>query len=54
MELTENQIFEKDAKQCRHSTRNTLLPYEIEWSCIACSYNVIKQKNELSKKQRKK
>ena len=31
-----------------------LLPYQYEWSCFGCGYNVIKRKHELSKIQRKK
>ena len=54
MELTEDQIIEKYAKNCRHSNRNTLLPYEYEFTCIVCGYNVNKRKQELSKIQRKK
>ena len=54
MELSEDQIFEKYAKQCGHCLRNTLLPYEYEFSCISCGYNVIKRKHELTKSQRKK
>ena len=30
MELTEDQIIEKYAKNCRHCKRNTLLPYEYQ------------------------
>ena len=54
MEMTEDQIFEKYAKNCGHCNRNTLLPYEYEWSCFSCYYVVSKRKNELSKIQRKK
>ena len=54
MELTEDQIIEKHAKNCRHCNRNTLLPYEYEFTCIVCGYNVNKRKHELSKIQRKK
>ena len=54
MESTEDQIIEKYAKNCGHCNRNTLLPYEYEWSCFSCGYNVIKRKHELSKIQRKK
>ena len=54
MELTEDQIIEKYAKNCRHCNRNTLLPYEYEWSCFICNYVVSKRKHELSKIQRKK
>ena len=54
MELTEDEIIQKYAKRCRHCNRNTLLPYEYEWSCFSCNYVVYKRKNELSKLQRKK
>ena len=54
MELTENQIFEKYAKKCLPCSRNTLLPYEYEYTCFSCGKNVNKRKNELSKIQRKK
>ena len=52
MELTEDQRIEKYAKNCGHCNRNTLLPYEYEWTCFSCGYNVSKHK--LSKIQRKK
>ena len=54
MELTEDQIIEKYVKKSLHCNRNTLLPYEYEWSCFSCNYVVSKRKNELSKIQRKK
>ena len=54
MNLSEDQISEKYAKKCGHCNRNTLLPYEYEYTCFLCGYNVIKRKNELSKIQRKK
>ena len=54
MELTEDQISEKYGKHCGHCNRNVLLPYEYEWSCFGCGYNLNKRKNELSKIQRKK
>ena len=54
MNLSEDAIIEKDAKNCGHCNRNTLLPYEYEFTCVACGYNVNKRKNELSKIQRKK
>ena len=44
MELTEAQMIEKYAKQCKHCLRNTFLLYESEYSCVVCSYNVTKQK----------
>ena len=54
MELTEDKIIEKYPKKCLHCNRNTLLPYEFEWSCFSCNYIVSKRKHELSKIQRKK
>ena len=53
MNLSEDKIFKKYAEQCNHCLRNTLLPYEYEWSCISCGFNLIKRKQELTKTQRK-
>ena len=52
--LSEDQIIEKYGKNCGHCKRNTLLPYEYEFTCFSCGYNVCKRKNELSKIQREK
>ena len=54
MKLSEDEIIQKYAKNCGHCNRNTLLPYEYEFTCFSCGYNVIKRKHELSKIQRKK
>ena len=54
MELTEDEIIENYGEKCGHCNRNTLLPYEFEWTCILCGINVVKRKHELSKIQRKK
>ena len=54
MELTEDEIIEKYGKHCEHCNRNTLLPYEYEFTCFSCGFNVNKRKHELSKIQRKK
>ena len=54
MELTEDEIILKNGKKCGHCLGDTLLPYEYEWTCISCRFNVIKQKHQLSKIQRKK
>ena len=54
MELTDDEFIQKYAKDCGHCSRNILLPYEYEWSCFSCDYDVVKRENELSKKQRKK
>ena len=53
MELTEDEIIKKYAKRCGHCNRNTLLPYEYEWTCLSCNFNVIKRKIELSNIQKK-
>ena len=54
MELTEDEIIQNYGKKCGHCNRNTLLPYDKEFTCFSCGYNKIKQKHELSKIQRKK
>ena len=54
MELTEDQKIEKHGKHCGHCNRNALSPYEYEFTCISCNYNVIKRRHERSKIQRKK
>ena len=54
MELTEDQKIEKYAKKCLHCSRNTFFPYEYEWTCISCGFNINKRKHELSEIQRKK
>ena len=54
MNLSEDEIIQKYDKNCGHCNQNTLLPYEYEWTCFPCGYNVNKRKHELSKIQRKK
>ena len=54
MNLSEDEIIQKYAKNCGHCKRNTLLPYEYEFTCFSCGYNVNKRKHELSQIQRKK
>ena len=54
MELTEDESIEKYGKRCGHCNRNTLLPFEYEFTCFSCGFNVNKRKHELSEKQRKK
>ena len=34
MELTEDQINEKNGKHCGHCNRITLLPYDYEFTCF--------------------
>ena len=53
MELTEDEILQKYAKQCPSCNRNGLLPYAYEWIYIFCNYNIIKQKHELTKEQKR-
>ena len=54
MSVSEDQIVEKYGKRCGHCNRNTLLPYEYEYTCFSCGYNINKRKNDFSKIQRKK
>ena len=54
MQLSEDEIIQKYGRKCRQCNRNTLLPYECEYTCISCGCNVIKRKHELTKIQRKK
>ena len=54
MEVTGDQIFEKNGKHCGHCNADTLLPCEYEWTCVLCGFNLIKRKHELTKIQRKK
>ena len=54
MNLSEDEIIQNYSKRCGHCNRNTLLPYEYEYTCFSCGYSVIKRKHELSNIQRKK
>ena len=54
MKLTEEKFFQGYVKKWGHCNRDTLLPYEYEWSCLSCGVNLIKRKQELSNLQRKK
>ena len=54
MELTKDKKIESYAKQGLQCTRNTSLPYEINWTCLSCEYNVIKRENDHTKIQRTK
>ena len=54
MEISEDEIIEKYAKNCGQCKRKSLLPYEYEFTCVSCGFNVNKRKHELSKIQRKK
>ena len=40
MELTEDQIYEKNAKHFVHCKKKILLPYDFEWTCVWCGNNV--------------
>ena len=54
MNLSGVEIIQKYAKRCGHCYRSTLLPYEYEFTCFSCGYNVIKRIHELSEIQRNK
>ena len=36
MELTEDELIQKCPKGCGPCSRNTLLPYEYEFTCFSC------------------
>ena len=48
MELPKDEIIQKYAKHCGHCSRNCLLPYEYEYTCFACGYNLIKKTNSVT------
>ena len=54
MELTEDQTIEDYAKQGGHWQRNSLLPYEYEFTCISFNYNAKKNENMSSLKIKEK
>ena len=54
MNLSEDEIIKTYSKHCGHCNQNTLLPYQYEWTCVSCGFNLTKRKHELSKIQRKK
>ena len=45
MELTEDEIIQKYAKKRLHCFKKTLLPYEFEFFCFSCGYDVINVKS---------
>ena len=53
MELAEDGINEKNAKQCEYCKQTFLKPYEHEFTCLSCGYNATKRKHELFKFQGK-
>ena len=36
MILSENENLQKYGKNCGHCKRNTLFPYEYEFTCLSC------------------
>ena len=40
MEVTEDEIIQKYGKRCEHCNRNTLIPYEYNFTCVSWRYNV--------------
>ena len=53
MNLSEDEFIQKYGKLCGHCNQKMLLPYEYEWGCFGCGYNINKRKHELSKIQKK-
>ena len=53
MELTEDEIIQKDGKHCAHCNRDILLPYKYEWSCNSCGLNSKKNRNLLKNNEKK-
>ena len=49
MELTEDEIIQRHARDCLHCMRKILVPYEYEWTFTSCGYNVIIRRTKLSK-----
>ena len=43
MRITEDQNIEMYGKLCMHCMPNLFLPYEQEWSCAACGFNIAKK-----------
>ena len=52
MGLTKGKLIEKYPKEVMHCLRNTSLPYEYEWTCLSCGYNVIEGIIQFTKIQR--
>ena len=53
MQLSGDEIIQKYGEKCGQCNRNTLLPYEYEFTCLSCGYNVNKHTHELNKIQQK-
>ena len=53
MTMTLTELLEKYAKPCIHFTRNASPPYEYKRTCFSCAYNVVRQKPELTRNQRR-
>ena len=54
MAFTEDEIIQIYGERCGRCNRNSLLPYEYEFTRFSCGYNVNKRKHELCKIQGKK
>ena len=54
MKLTEKEIIQTYGQHCMHCTKDTLQPYEDEYSCVACGIIIARTKNQLLQIQRKK
>ena len=44
MELTQDEIIQKYSKLCPSCGRNAMLPYQYEFTCLPCGYNIKKLK----------
>ena len=45
--------YKNMVKNCPSCNRNLILPYQYEYICLFYGHNIIKQKHELTKEQRK-
>ena len=54
MKMSEDELIERYGNKCGHCSRNTLLRYEYDFTCLSCGYNIIKRKKELTHLQNKK
>ena len=42
MELSQNEIFQKQGTKCVHCGLRTLIPYEYDFSRVSYGYNILK------------
>ena len=51
MTSSEDEDLEKHGKKCGDCNRDTLLPYEFDWTFNSCGFNLIKREHQLTKIQ---